>query len=594
MKNISLDLSSLRRLYHSGVRPRDLLSEILERIEAWADPALFTYLMNEAEWEPWLRRLEAIEPDTLPLYGVPFVLSDNIDLEWIPTTAGCPGYAYIPEESSPAVQRLIRAGAFPLGKVNLDQFGLGSTGMESPYGMPRNAYMGQFVPGGAASGAASAIAAGLASFAVATDSQGGLRIPAALQGLVGLRPTQGLWSSRGMVLTHQSLESPGVVALRVADAARITAVAADFDYIDPLSRRPHPYSRPRTYRMAVPRKEQLKNWEAFPQGKAFEQALSRWKELGYGVEEVDFTPWLEASDWISRGPWSAEEGSQWAELAATNPAELLPSLREHLGSSPKDARELMKAQRRLAVLKRGLEPLWSRFDALLLPTLGRPLTPSQVRADPANVTELLAHPLRGTTLLDQATLTLPLPNPPQDFPFGLSLVGPAWSDPFLLELAAAFSGETHGLDLGILSPRGGFVIAVCGAHMRGLPLNDQLTERGAVFLESSRTSCHYQLYAFQDGELEKPGLVRISEGGSSIALELWSLPEGAWGSFIQLIPPPLGLGTLELEDGRLVKGFLMESVGAEGARNVTHTLGWRNYIQNWESHSQESAVENNL
>lgn len=595
-----LRLPTLAAAYDQGLSPRALWIHLQKQIDLYDDPALFLSRPDPKLAEGWLQALERPGARaSRPLFGVPFAVKDNIDVAGLPTTAGCPAYERRPEASNPVVARLIELGALPLGKVNLDQFATGLVGTRSPYGTPRNPRAPGLIPGGSSSGSASAVAAGLASFALGTDTAGSGRVPAAFQGLVGVKPTRGLLSTRGVVPACRSLDCVSIFALSREEGAQLLEWCAVFDPQDPYSRAWQPQERPLSRRLGVPRPDQRPWFGDSAFEAAYNRVLAQAEAAGLTLEFLDFEPFFEAASLLYAGPWVAERWAGVGDFAGAHPEALHPVTRNILeGGRQLEAAALFQAQHRLQALRRQIEPLWTRLEALLLPTAPRSYTLAEVEADPIGTNSRLGTYTNFMNLLDLCGLALPAGDA-EGRPFGITLAAPAFDDRRLAALGALFDPlQTPAVKgapavpqaplpalswAGPLPPPGPgeLILAVGGAHMRGLPLNSQLLERGGRFLSEARTAPQYRFYAFQDGPLWKPGLVRLppgEPGGASLALELWALPASAWGSFLQCIPPPLGLGTVYLDDGRQVRGFLMEAAGRTGAQDITDLGGWRAFL----------------
>ncbi len=573
LSQLQFRLDTLRDAYHHGVTPRQVYQEFRRRLAAWADPALFIHVAEEADLEPLLTRLESVPP-TLPLYGIPFAIKDNIDWEVLPTTASCPAYAYHPSKSARVVERLIEAGAFPVGKTNLDQFAAGLVGTRSPYGTPRNARGPQWIPGGSSAGSASAVAAGLVAFALGTDTAGSGRVPAGFQELVGCKPTRGWLSNQGVVPAVRSLDCVSLFTNSVAEAQVLLKLLARHDPQDPWSREvlPRRTSLGPSLVLGVPKKSQWAFFGDHDYEKAYETVLEDWTRRGAQFKEFDFEPFRQAAKELYEGPWLAERRVVVRDLWP-HPEVFHPITRKVLeGTRSFLPEEVFEAGYRLKEIQTYAESLWSQFDALVLPTAPTLPTLEEVAANPLALNTRLGYYTNFVNLLDLSALALPGKRTPEGRPFGFTLLGGAGADFQLLALGKIW--ETSQMP-----SWGESVLAVAGAHLRGMPLNYQLTERGGHFLQEARTAPHYQLFAFQDGQLLKPGVVRSSAPQStSLEVELWDIPLAHWGSFTAQIPHPLGLGKLELSDGQWVTGFLLMP-GYEGTlQDITHHGGWRKFL----------------
>ncbi len=543
---------------------------------------------------PYVRALEHESIETKPLYGIPFVIKDNIDLAGVPTTAGCVEFAYVAKRSATVVQRLIDAGALPLGKTNLDQFATGLVGVRSPYGACRNSFDADFVSGGSSSGSAVAVALGLASFSLGTDTAGSGRVPAAFNNIVGLKPTLGRLSTCGVVPACRTLDTVSIFALTCADADAVLNAAAGFDAADPYSRNLSDVSL-RGNRFGVPRADDLQFFGDGDYARLFDDTVHRLQSLGYTAVEIDFTPFLEAARLLYDGPWLAERFAAVGKFLAAHPSAGLPVTRAIIEAGGRlSAGAAFQGQYRLAVLKRACDPLWSQMDFMLTPTAGTIYTVAAVEAEPLRLNANLGYYTNYMNLLDLAGVAVPAGFRGDRLPFGVTLVGPHSSERSLLQLAArlhragvaqlgatgAATPAEEPAPLPPTTPRAGYVsIAVCGAHMQGLPLNHQLRERGAYFLAKTRTAPKYRLFALQGGPPHRPGLIQVAAQGVAIEVELWAIPEQQLGSLLVGIPAPLGLGTLEMQDGATSLGFICEGYAAQTGVDISGYGGWRAYLE---------------
>jgi allophanate hydrolase len=530
-----------------------------------------------------------------PLYGIPFGVKDSIDVAGVPTTVACPDFAYIPERSALVVERLCAAGALFVGKTNLDQFATGLVGVRSPYGIPKNPFDPRFVTGGSSSGSAAAVARGQVSFALATDTAGSGRVPAAFNNIVGLKPSRGLLSARGLVPACRSIDCMTVLSFTCEDAREVAAVATAFDPADP-------YSRPEAARfrwqsslpslqglkVGVPREEDLSFGDALAKDK-FAESCERLAAMGFALERFDMRPFYQAGELLYGGPWIAERLAGLEEFLRTHPDSLLPVIRSILTDGAQHrATDAFRALHRLAELQRAIEPLWTGLEALVVPSTPSHPRISEVLADPVHSNARLGRYTTFANLLDLAAVAVPGTFRPDGLPSSATFIGPWGRDATLLTLAAAFhstTGDSLGATgwplphLEALAPRqdeDSLPIAVVGAHLSGEPLNHQLTERGGRLLRTTRTAPHYRLYALPGTQPPKPGLVRVErQSGARIELEVWTLPGQAVGSFLAGVHSPLAIGTIELEDESRVHGFLCEGHALAGAEDISSFGGWR-------------------
>ncbi len=600
----SLLITNLHRQYREGrLTPLELVQRLGTMQDEKPRRNIWITRLDLEQIMPYVRALERHSIETKPLYGIPFVIKDNIDLAGIPTTAACAEFAYVPQRSATVVQRLIDAGALPLGKTNLDQFATGLVGARSPFGPCRNSFDADFVAGGSSSGSAVAVALGLASFSLGTDTAGSGRVPAAFNNIVGLKPTLGRLSSCGVVPACRTLDTVSIFALTCGDAAAVLDAAAGFDAADPYSRTLSDVSLPGN-RFGVPRARDLQFFGDGDYARLFDDTVRRLESLGCTAVEIDFAPFLEAARLLYEGPWLAERFAAVGDFLAAHPSAGLEVTRAIIEAGGRlSASAAFQGQYRLAGLKRACEALWPQMDFMLTPTAGTIYRLAAVEADPLQLNANLGYYTNYMNLLDLAGVAVPAGFRGDGLPFGVTLVGPHSSERALLQVAArlhracsTLMGAT-GTPLPAEEPapapalphaapgahpalRSGHVsIAVCGAHMQGLPLNHQLVDRGAYFLTQTRTAPKYRLFALQGGPPHRPGLIHVGAGGAAIAVELWAIPQLELGSLLAGIPAPLGLGTLEMQDGATSLGFICEGYAAHTGVDISDYGGWRAYLE---------------
>lgn len=589
----SLDIQALLSGYREGrFTPRDIIDEILQRIASAPERKVWISLLTAQQLQAYLEALEGRSVDDLPLYGVPFAIKDNIDLAGVPTTAACAEYAFTPGEHAFVVQRLIDAGAIPIGKTNLDQFATGLVGTRSPYGACRNSFDPEYISGGSSSGSAVAVATGQVSFALGTDTAGSGRIPAAFNNIVGIKPTRGLLSTRGVVPACRSLDCVSVFALTSDDAQQVLQVAAQFDEQDAYARQMPagiPSFSSARFRFGVPRAEQLAFFGNSNAEALFRGAVGRLAELGGVAVELDFEPFLSAARLLYEGPWVSERYAAIEAFIERRPEAMLAVTREIIGAGKQPrALDAFKAQYRLMEYRRRCERAWREVDVILTPTAGTIYRIDAVNADPVSLNSNLGYYTNFMNLLDLSGIAVPAGFQSDGLPFGVTLFAPAFAEASLAALgdrlhrSADVPAGATGRALPPMtvprSPAPGIVpIAVCGAHLSGLPLNTQLVERGAWLMERTRTSANYRLYALPGGPPRRPGLVRDLHS-AAIEVEVWAMPTHQVGGFLQLIPAPLGLGKVELADRTWVSGFICEPGGVEEATDISAFGGWRAWL----------------
>jgi allophanate hydrolase len=595
-----LNMASLRDAYSSGATgPVEVIDSVVAAISACPDEGIWTHVRDAEELRAEARELERRRTREAlpPLYGVPFAVKDSIDVAGIPTTVACPDFAYVAEGSAVVVDRLRAAGAVFVGKTNLDQFATGLVGTRSPFGIPPNSFDPRYVTGGSSSGAAAAVARGQVSFALATDTAGSGRVPAAFNNIVGLKPSRGLFSTTGLVPACRSIDCMTLLTLTCEDARDVAAVATAFDPGDPFSR---PGAAEFSWasggatgpmRLGVPRDEDLV-FDDEPTALAFGRACETLRALGATLEPVRMRPFYDAGALLYGGPWIAERLAGIEPFFRANPESLLPVIRMILAEGERyRATDAFRGMHLLAELKREIEPLWSRIDALLVPTAPSHPRIEEVMAEPLERNFRLGRYTTFANLLDLAAVAVPAGFREDGLPSGITFLGPWGSDAALLTLASTFHRMTE-VPLGATTwrqpastsarpttPSNTLRLAVVGAHLAGQPLNHQLVDRGASLVRATRTAPDYKLFALPGTRPPKPGLLRVAKGGgAAIDVEVWAMPMEAVGSFLALVPAPLTLGTIDLEEGPAVHGFLCEAHAASGAEDITSFGGWRAYI----------------
>ncbi len=592
----SLDLQTLRAAYAAGLTPSDLIAEVEARIVAHADPALFISRPSVAALEARAADLAAIPMEKRgPLHGIPFVVKDNIDVAGVPTTAACREFAYTPDVSATLVAKVEAAGGIMIGKANLDQFATGLVGVRSPYGVPRNSFDGAYIPGGSSSGSATSVAAGLATFSFGTDTAGSGRVPAGLNNLVGLKPTPGFFSTSGVVPACRTLDCISIFALTVADSWAVADVVAGFDATDPYSRvmpKGVPGAAPTNVRLGVPAAKDLKFFGDSVGEVAFLTSLEHLKSAGHDLIEIDFEPFFAVARLLYEGPWVAERYAAIKSFLEADASRLHPVTRAITEQAlTKTAVGTFEAIYALAAARRVTEPTWLQVDALVVPTVTRFWSVDEVEADPIATNSALGTYTNFVNLLGLSALAVPMRFRTDGLPAGVTFIAPGGRDAWLSSLGRGVEALTD-LPLGATGlprpaalpptaqvPDGMIGVAVVGAHLAGLPLNRELLDLGASFVRSARTAPAYRFYALAGGPPFRPGLIRVSDGsGVAIETEIWALPPDGFGKFVAGIPAPLGIGTLSLEDGSTVKGFIAEPVAAEGALDISTYGGWRAYL----------------
>jgi allophanate hydrolase len=509
----------------------------------------------------------------LPLHGVPFVVKDNLDLLNEITTCACPSSGYRAGTDAEVVARLRALGAIPVGKTNMDQFATGLVGTRSPLGTPRNPHDARLVPGGSSSGSAVAVARGVVPFSLGTDTAGSGRVPAALCGIVGLKPTIGRIPTAGVVAAIARFDCVSLFARSVGDAALVARLVRDEAV--PTSAAAAPLA---VRRVGIASRRALEPVLETGALIAYDEAVEAARQAGLAIVTVDIDPFLEAGLLLYGSALVAERSAdvlpRWPEGAP----DLDPTVARIIrGGTSHGAVDAFRAEQRRRAAARSAAGMFAPggIDALLLPTTPGVATLEQVAADPTGANARLGTFTTFVNLLDLAAVCLPLGVRPDGLPAGVQLVGPAWSDDALADTAAMLAGEPD--DPPALRP-GEVGLVVVGAHLRGMPLNHQLVDRRARFVAATHTAPAYRLHALAGTVPPKPGLERVAAGGAPVAVELWALSPADFASFVAAIPPPLGIGTVELVDGSSHRGFICEPCGLDGAEDITAHGGWRAYL----------------
>ncbi|MDL2401651.1 allophanate hydrolase [Rhizobium mayense] len=592
-----LDLSSLKAAYASGLSPLDLVDEVLARIAASDDPAIFITKTPADDLRAAALDLLARAPEanSLPLWGVPFAVKDNIDVAGLPTTAACPAFAYRPERDATVVARLKAAGALVIGKTNLDQFATGLNGTRSPHGAPRSVFDKDYVSGGSSSGSAVSVASGLASFALGTDTAGSGRVPAAFNNLVGIKPTPGLVPNVGVVPACRSIDVVTVFAGTVGDGVAVRKVIDGYDAADPFSKKAYPVRLPASgLRIGVLAGTEREFYGNAAYEALYDAAIERAKALGAEIVAFDYGPFREAAELLYNGPWVAERLAAVKDFIVSNPADFDPTVRTIISGAAKySAVDAFEGLYKLEALRQKTLVEWEKLDVLMLPTSPTTCTVEAMLADPIARNGHFGRYTNFANLFGYAAIAIPAGFDAEGhLPAGVTLFGPAFSDDALAAFADALHralarGMGRDRHAGLPEPSrisadddGLVPIVVVGAHLTGMPLNHELTRAGGKFVKACRTAGDYRLFVLPNASPPKPGLIR-SPGldGRGLAVEVWKLPPGAFGRFVQNIPAPLGIGKVVLDDGSQISGFLCEPYALEGALEITELGGWQAYIQ---------------
>ncbi|UFZ02664.1 allophanate hydrolase [Bradyrhizobium ontarionense] len=590
-------VASLHTAYAHDLSPKEMIANVYRRIAEVNDPGIFITLIPQDAAVAAAGALPAFDPVTYPLWGVPFAVKDNIDVAGMPTTAACPEFAYLAASTAFAVQKLLDAGALLIGKTNLDQFANGLVGIRTPYPAPKNSFNTDYVPGGSSSGSAVAVAHGLVTFALGTDTAGSGRIPAGLNNIVGLKPSLGSVSSSGVIPTCRTLDTISVFAGTVADATRAFQVMAAFDPKDAYSRAlpvPPPSGLPPGMRVGIPDGKGRRFGGDTLSEAAFDATLADLSSVTGNTmpTPVDMTALFDVAHLLDSGPWVAERLHAIGNMIAAKPETLHPTMRKIIECAKSlSAVDTFAGLYRLGELRRITDAIWSHVDVLIVPTYPRPRKVDELMTDPTGPNGELATYTSFVNLLDLCALAIPGRFRSDGLPSGVTLIAPRGRDGLLAALGERLhSVSLNGIgastdkvpppsDSSSIAAPGEIELVVVGAHLSGMPLNHELTRRGARFLRAEPTTKDYKLFALPGGPPYRPGLMRVPDGtGAQIATEVWALSAEGLGSFITGVPAPLGIGTTRLADGTSAKGFIVEAEGIVGAKDISEFGGWRNYI----------------
>lgn len=591
-------LSEWRKIIENDSDSEVILSLLKTHIDFLSeDDNAWIFLADEEQLRVQLDTLFPLyhaNPDALPLFGIPFAVKDNVDVSGWPTSAACPAFTYTAEYDATAVARLKAAGAVVIGKTNLDQFATGLVGTRSPFGAVSNTFNSDYVSGGSSSGSASVVARGLVPFSFGTDTAGSGRVPAGLNNIVGLKPTKGWLSAKGVVPACRLNDTLSVFALTVEDAFYIATLAGGEDTDDAYSRTnpsTAPAALPQNPVFAIP--AELRFFGDTQAETAWLSALEALRASGATLQPINFSPFYQLAEQLYQGPWVAERTASVGEMLQ-HPEQMVPIVHTIISAGlDYSAVDAFNAEYLRAELTQKIQHALSDVDLLVVPTSPTIHTLEDMKQEPILFNSQFGTYTNFTNLADLSALALPAPFRADGLPAGITLIAPAWHDRALADFGLRWQQQL-ALPLGAtglpFTPQGATLpvsphhvrVAVVGAHLRGMPLNFQLTTRDAAFVETTETAPCYGLYALANSQPAKPGIARQTSG-AAIVVELWDIPLARFGEFVAEIPAPLGIGSLELADGRWVKGFICEPAALNDATDITESKGWRNWIACQES-----------
>jgi len=592
-----LSISALHHAYRRGdLTPAAVMSRLRDKISHYQDHHIWTSLLSEEEINQYLTRLPPHFDASMPLYGIPFSIKDNIDLAGIATSAACKAYSHPVDESATVVERLLQAGAIPIGKTNMDQFATGLVGTRSDYGICLNAFDGEYISGGSSSGSAVSVALGLCSFSLGTDTAGSGRVPAAYNNIIGLKPSRGLLSCHGVVPACRSLDCVSIFTLDCDDANLVFNVAAEYDDKDAYSRHNLFVNGNRFYgdisedfTFGVVSPKQFPEFQLDEYSHLYQDYCDRLLALGGKAVSIDFTPFLDAARLLYDGPWLAERYVAIEDFIRRHHQDMHVVTREIIDKAEAlKTVDAFKAFYQLQLCKTAADKILQSVDFIVTPTTVDHYRIVEEQKQPIRLNSQLGYYTNFMNLLDLSAIAIPAAMREGGLPFGVTLFSSAFSDRKLLSFARKFQRLQNWpvaksevsmttLPLQRLSESSFVDVVVCGAHLSGFPLNWQLLERAAKLLRVDETAPVYRLYALP-GQIKRPGLIRNDQSGAAIVVEIWRMPAENFASFVTAIPEPLGIGKVQLSDGLFYTGFICESYAIESAQDITSYGGWAAYM----------------
>ncbi|EJL54396.1 allophanate hydrolase [Rhizobium sp. CF122] len=592
----AFDIASLHAFYAGGGTAHTIIDRVFARLAEVNDPGIFLHLADREALLAEADALGAFDAEAKPLWGIPLAVKDNIDVAGMPTTAACPDYSYLPTVDATVVRLLKEAGALVIGKTNLDQFATGLVGVRSPYPIPRNAIDANLVPGGSSSGSAVATAQGIVSFALGTDTAGSGRVPAGLNNIVGLKPSVGALSTMGVIPACRTLDCVSIFALTVDDAWRVFGTVARYDVADAYSKDIPAAGYgllPPVLTIGTPAKADRQFFGDAAMEASYENALELLATLGHRLVEVPFEDFYKVANLLYEGAWVAERYVAVKAFFDANETSFHPVTRKIYGAARTlSAADAFNGLYALQALKKTVQPIIDSVDLLCVPTAPSHYTLADFAAEPIRENSRLGTYTNFVNLLDMCGIAVPTGKRTDGLPASVTLLALSGRD----SLTAALAREIHqaaGVSLGATgwplpaappkpttNAQSEMIdLVVVGAHLSGMQLNVQLRDLDAVFSRAAQTSDAYRLYALAGQVPAKPGMIRVEPGkGGRIDVEVWRLTPAAFGQFVAAIPSPLGIGSITLSDGAVVKGFLVEPAAITAATDITDYGGWRNYV----------------
>lgn len=551
-------VSYIKQAYQNGeFTPTELIEEIIKRSEKYSEYNVWIVKPSMELIKNYIANLPENAEDH-PLWGIPFAIKDNINLKDVPTTAACPEFSYVPKKSASVVQKLINAGAIPIGKTNLDQFATGLVGTRSPYGEVHNAHDEKMISGGSSSGSAVAVALGMAAFSLGTDTAGSGRVPAMLNTIVGYKPSLGAWSTDGVVPACASLDCVTVFANNLEDTQIVNKIVRGFDENCRWSKAIELKGKKLPEKIYLPKDEPI-FFGAYSDNyrTKWNNAAERIKNLGIKIEYIDYDFFYTAAKILYEGAYVAERWLDLKEFVEKNPNKTFPVTEIILRSGAKESNTAAELFKNLHDLQnyRHKASILLKNSVMIMPTAGGSFTRDEVRENPIETNSMMGLYTNHCNLLNLSAIAIPENSTDKNLPFGITIFGLSDSENLVIEAADKF------LDIEYIE------FAVCGLHKKGYPLEYQLSELGAEFLRHDATAKKYKLFKLNTSPV-KPGLIK-SGGGESIEVDIYRISKKSFGIFSGSVLEPLVIGTVELADGSKAKGFLCEQYAVQNSEEIT-------------------------
>lgn len=445
---MNLEIEELLRSYRDkSLKIREVITAIKRRVAQYKDYNIWIYTLSDEELEVYIKELESKDPNSLPLYGIPFAIKDNIDLKDIPTTAACKEYSYTPKESSFVVHELIKAGAIPIGKTNLDQFATGLVGTRSPYGECKNSINPEYISGGSSSGSAVSVALDMVSFSLGTDTAGSGRVPAAFNNIFGLKASKGVISTSGVVPACRSLDCVTLFAKSLNSINRAFDVVAKYDEKDIYSRELVSKRKDlsNSFTFAIPQEQYLEFFGDDEAQELFQQAVKNLESIGGIKKEIDFSYFIESANLLYSGPWLTERFIAIKDLITKTPEVLNETIRTIISNGEKiDAINYFQSEYTLKANRKKADKTFKEFDLLLTPTTGTIYTIDEVNANPIELNTNLGYYTNFMNLLDLSAVAAPAGFRKNGLSFGVTFIGDTFKEEQLLQITEKYLGAYHG------------------------------------------------------------------------------------------------------------------------------------------------------